>query len=104
MNTIRITNSRDIPFTVRVVQQGEHYGLDDVLVHDRADPLIEFYDARFPHTPHGQFVSRYYAHTLAASTENGLTLHGGVPDWVVDGPGFQRVVGIAQLLTTPSQP
>ena len=39
-----IRNSSGREFYVRVVFKGEHYGREDCLTHDKADPLIEFYD------------------------------------------------------------
>ena len=34
-------------FNVRVLQQHDRYGLRDCLVHNEAEPLIEFYDNRY---------------------------------------------------------
>jgi len=45
------------PLNVRVVHPGDAYGLDDVLTND-GEAMVEFYDARYPHTEHGQF--RHY--------------------------------------------
>lgn len=47
-------------------------------------PLVEFYDRRYPHTPDGQFVSRYYESTLLERMDLGLNLDGGIPDWRID--------------------
>ena len=52
------------PFRIRVVMSGENYGRDDCLTHEGSEPLVEFFDKRFPHTPNGQFVSRYYLETI----------------------------------------
>jgi len=47
--------------------------------------LIEFYDSRYPHTPDGQFISRYYVSTFLESRSGvGLDLQGYVPDWKID--------------------
>lgn len=80
MTTINIDK-----FTVRIVRNGEKYGLDFCLTYDSQvnDPLVEFYDARYPHTEYGQFVSRYYASTLSERDTGGLCLDGGVPEWSV---------------------
>ncbi len=51
---------------VRVVRTGDAYGLKDCMVHQEAMPMVEFYDPAFPEMgPRGQFISRYYADTLA---------------------------------------
>lgn len=77
-----------VPFRVLFSTDGKHPN------HQAADkyntdgkPLVEFYDRRYPHTPDGQFVSRYYLETLLASGPSGGTfvLDGGVDDWCVDG-------------------
>lgn len=83
-----ITNERGIPMRVRIVQEGQRYGLNDALVYsadDKHEPyngdvLVEFFDRRYDHTPNGQFISRYYANTLLA-IKGGLNLCGGVSDW-----------------------
>lgn len=86
-----ITNDAGRKFLVRIVRQGDRYGRNDVLVHTKAMPLIEFYDRTYPKFgPRGQFVSSYYAHTLfemkdAARAGRGLALNAGVPEWTIDG-------------------
>lgn len=84
-------------FNVRVVHRGEQYGLNDCLVHDKEDPLVEFYDARQSVDKFGrcgQFVSRYYASTLLESRcgADGLLLDGGSRDWVVSPSGMTEVL------------
>lgn len=74
------------PMTVRVLLHGDRYGRDESLRHEGDEPLIEFYDARYRHTPYGQFVSRYYASSIAEGSRNGwehsgLDLQGDVPSW-----------------------
>jgi len=81
-----------IPWTVRVVREGDSYGLNMMLVHD-GEPMVEFYDGRYPHSKDrdgnvlGQFVSRYYIDTLAdprwRDPAYGLNLEGSVPEWNV---------------------
>ena len=72
-------------FNIRIVREGDRYGANDCLTHAKPDPMIEFYDARQDPAkfgPRGQFVSRYYVKTLAASTStSGLLLDTGSPDW-----------------------
>lgn len=88
-------------FNVRVILKGERYGLDDCLVHRDADPLIEFYDARYAGSkgfgPLGQHVTSYHASTLTDVT-GGLMLNGGVPEWTVDAAAMRPVVEMAKAL------
>ncbi len=98
------TNSRGIVFAVRVVRSGDRYGLDRCLLYNEADPMIEFYDTRCAgkggFDTEGQFVSRYYARTLADGPDGmGLCLHGGVPDWEIDEPSMIRVCALAKEIT-----
>lgn len=89
--TTRPTTARIGPWTVRIVFKGEHYGLNNVLLHEQDEPLVEFYDAEQDSTkfgPLGQFVSRYFITTLLSRKHSGmpLCLHGGYPnDWTVAG-------------------
>lgn len=78
--------SNNIPFLVNIVEKGESYGLNNCLTHDKVDPLVEFYDQRYIHTPLGQFVSRYYMSTLLEKKDQhvGLDLQGNVPDWKIN--------------------
>jgi hypothetical protein len=75
-------------FNVRILRAGDRYGRDFCLTHDKDEPLVEFYDSRYPHCDYGQFVSRYYVSTILGTDgygrgEGGLILHGGVPAWTV---------------------
>ena len=75
-------------FNVRTVRTGDRYGANDCLTHDKAEPMIEFYDARQDPAkfgPRGQFVSRYYLKTLRFSNAraDGLMLDNASPDWFV---------------------
>ena len=94
---IKVINDGGRPWAVRLVFSGMAYGLDFKLTHDKEQPLVEFYDARFEHTPYGQFVSRYYAETLLEGYEKGRTaggicLEGSVPDWNLSGAALGRVL------------
>ena len=90
----RYIAANGIPFRARLVKQGDRYGLNDCLTHDSPRPMIEFYDARYPHTPHGQFVSRYYLDTLTDHPfEHGLDLQGDVADWTIDADTLQTMIG-----------
>lgn len=85
--------SRGIPFNVRIVQQGDNYGLNNCLTHESKEPLVEFYDQRYPHTEFGQFVSRYNITTLLKRENNlGLDLDGGIPDWKIDAKEMNDVI------------
>lgn len=104
-NRMRIETAHGVPFAVRIVRQGDGYGLGHKLVHDGDEPMVEFYDARFDDARFdeglGQFVSRYDVGTIfgtdgwsanARGPGRGLMLQGGVPEWRVDGPAMDRVV------------
>lgn len=104
-----IVNDSGRQFYVRVVFQGEKYGLDDKLTHREADPLVEFYDYTYAGQktfgPRGQFVSRYYAQTLAQHKLGlGLSLDGGVPAWTVDGEALRLVLFTARAITKGERP
>jgi hypothetical protein len=84
--------SRGIKFNVRIVQQGDKYGLNNCLTHEQKEPLVEFYDTRYPHTEFGQFVSRYNMTTLLSrKLDIGLDLDGGIPDWKIDAESMNKV-------------
>lgn len=91
--TLRIVNEQGIPFRVRLIGPGQAYGRNDCLCNENADTLVEFYDARHPHTMYGQFVSRYFAATLLNSKNtNGLCLDGGVRDWNISADNMAAVL------------
>ena len=77
-------------WAVRLVEEGGKYGLNGILTHDEADPLVEFFDTRYEHTDLGQFVTRYYSSTLLKS-EGGLNLDGRISDWSVGESCMNRV-------------
>ncbi len=98
-----VTNANGRAFFVRVVMQGERYGLEDRITHKGTDPLIEFFDYKTANQktfgPRGQFVSRYLASTLADHLDGaGLCLAGGVSAWAVDGEALAPVVALARTL------
>ncbi len=100
-----------VRWCVRIVFEGDNYGLNHCLEHDKDEPLIEFYDMdsgaaaimrnsgdkteAYLAEEYGQFVSRYYYSTLKMRdrmgngnaltdwSERGLNLHGGVDRWSV---------------------
>lgn len=90
-------NSKGIPFNVRIVRRGDHYGLNDCLTHEDSRFLVEFYDARYKtegfHPQRGQFVSRYYWDTLndPVVPNRGIDLQGDVKDWKIDATTFEEI-------------
>lgn len=111
---LRIINNDGRAFHVRAVFCGMRYGLDDCLRHDGA-PMIEFYDATQSADKfgaRGQFVTRYYAETLAergryttlsGANAYGLMLDGGVPEWVLTAANVREALAYClSFITTPS--
>lgn len=97
-----------LTWAIRLVQFGDNYGQRDKLIHDNVDPMVEFFDTRFPHTPLGQFVSRYYLSTLLERQDNvGLCLDGGVPSWSVSAVAmaevYQWLLEVAETPPAPSE-
>lgn len=73
-------------FRVRLVKQGDRYGLEDRLLWEKAEPAVEFYyvgdkDPASSFKGRGHFVSRYYYTSLRfrQSQVRGLCLDGGDP-------------------------
>jgi hypothetical protein len=102
-DTLVVTNANGRSFLVRVVAKGDRYGLHDCLLHDKADPLIEFYDLTYKDQktfgPRGQFVTRYYARTIAAHERGtGLDLMGNEPNWKLDAPALAPVLDLARAI------
>lgn len=93
-----VTAKSGIRFTVRILRTGDRYGLDDCLTVGEGSslriegpgPFVEFFDTRYPHTEHGQFVSRYGVDTILAAT-GGLDLLTHVADWKVDAPAMDVI-------------
>jgi hypothetical protein len=98
MIVARVVNDKSRVFNVRLVRRGDRYGLNDCLVHDKDDPLVEFWDATYELDPRftlglGQFVSRYFLGTLTGKDgysghdrrvqPRGIALCGHVPEWTV---------------------
>lgn len=83
-------------FLVRLVMEGDGFGREDVLVHDSADPMIEFYDRAHADKPgfgpRGQFVSRYYLSTILGEPVRGINLHGSEPKWYVTAENIAEVL------------
>ena len=70
-NIIKIT-SHNVPYVVRVVIKGDKYGMHpEGIVHDKEEPLVEFYDNRKEASLLGDFLARYsLSYVLATDTFN----------------------------------
>ena len=87
-HTLDVRAANGVPFRVVLLADGKSPNFPANDKYNKRDaPLVEFYDRRHPHTPDGQFVSRYYLDTLMddAGSPVGLDLYGGVEAWTVDG-------------------
>lgn len=81
MLTVKGVDGRN--FNVRLILKGDRYGRS--AVHDKDEPMIEFYDAsqdpkKFG--PYGQVVSQYYVSTIQRS-RGGLDMQTAVPEWKI---------------------
>lgn len=85
--------ARQIPWTVRLLAQGQPFGLNFALKHDSAMPVVEFYDARYAHTELGQFVTRYRLDTLldAFARPGTFLLDAGIDDWQLSPDSVRQV-------------
>lgn len=80
-------------FNVRIVRQGDKYGLNDCITYQGTEPLVEFYDSKSSHSALGQFVSRYYMTTLLEGNSHcGINLDGGVPEWTIQAEPMKIVI------------
>jgi len=88
-----IDKETDQPWNVKILEQGDAYGLDNCLTHDGVEPLVEFYDGRYIENFGilGQFVSRYYVETILEGNNTGLNLDGGVESWSIGYEGMKEV-------------
>lgn len=89
MSTFRFENkSTNKSWLVRIVKQGDRYGLNDCLIHDKSASMVEFYDT----SKKEQFVQRYYVETiLGIGGGVGLMLDGGCSAWNLDGESVDSV-------------
>jgi hypothetical protein len=102
LNTRVVTTGNDVTFCARLVFKGDRYGLESGLTYDKDEPLLEFYDMKYPHTPYGQFVSRYYVQTLFESNSQfGINLDGGVPRWSLDATALKEVLTWVKTIVKP---
>ena len=89
--TIKIFNDQGKIWCLRIIRNGDKYGLNDCLTCGVDQPLIEFFDTRYEHTPLGQFVTRYYVETLLDREPGGLLLDAGNHEWSVTANGMERI-------------
>jgi len=75
-------------FNTKLIRAGDRYGSGDQLRH-QGEPVLEFYDPRWPYTPLGQFISRYYVKTLL-NTTGALQLELCTPEWVVSADDLEE--------------
>lgn len=101
-----VINEHGVPFTVRLVREGERFGQGFQLTHDRPAPMVEFYDRRFDHYQVweillGQFVSRYYISDIGSCLRRGggLCLNDGITEWSLSEANLREVGG--WLLQSP---
>jgi hypothetical protein len=106
----RVVNDAGRAFNVVLVRQGEAYGYNDCQIHDKADPMIEWYDATYEGAdgfgPRGQFVARYCWSTLTGHdrysscdhrvNSRGLNLDGGEPLWRVSGANVREALAAVE--------
>lgn len=99
-NILNIINDQDREFNVKIIVKGDAYGRENCLTHAEDRPLVEFYDATYSAAngddrfdDEGQFVSRYYLHTLLERQRGyGLDLMGYEPNWKIDARTMQIVI------------
>jgi hypothetical protein len=106
----RVVNDAGRAFNVRLVRKGDRYGLDDCLVHDKDEPMIEFWDATYENDPRftaglGQFVSRYFLATLTGQDgyggdhqrgSSGIDRCGHVAVWKVTSANVVAAIAAAE--------
>ena len=95
MQIMDFASDRGVPFRALHLDAGE-----DGPNKARTSPTearIEFYDRRYPHTEHGQYVADYYRRSLLERVDGdpltGLLLWPGTePDWVLDAATMSLVL------------
>jgi len=66
------------------------------VTHDPAVGQVAFYDTRYPHTDHGQFISRYNTSAFlppSRAEHYGLALNGVEREWTISNTTYRAVVG-----------
>jgi hypothetical protein len=90
MSILELTTHQRIPMAVRFLPKTEI----------RLEAMVEFYDRRYPFTAYGQFIGRYYLHTLLDRNPVGLCLDGGHQCWNLDADDFSQVQAWLKEVTT----
>ena len=86
-----VTAANGVPFRAVFVPADAAYPNHPAAKRLSDQPLIEFYDRRYPHTQDGQFVgARYYVSTIR-NGDAGLILDGGIPNWQIDADTMRLV-------------
>jgi hypothetical protein len=110
-----VHNQLGVRFNVRLVKKGDRYGLDNCLVHEKDEPIVEFYDARHPHTEYGQFITRYAVSSLRGTDEwsrrahwpdlrtHGLDLMGHVAAWKLEPENVREVLRALDFAGIPKE-
>ena len=89
------------PWRVRLVRQGDRYGLNRCLTHDEVEPMVEFYDREFAggrsswgHSfpDEGEFVHWYRLSSLLKRGGGMLNLDDGVEVWRISAEGMRVVM------------
>lgn len=102
---LELTAANGVPFRVVYYSPGETGPYPHAA--SATKELVEFYDGRYQHTKHGQFVSRYYLSTLlgrdpySSRVTGGLSLCGGEASWQLDAASMQLVVAWLEHLSPP---
>lgn len=80
MELLDVTTRSGVPLRVVLIPTCE-VGPNPTRKKAGQDATVEFYDRRYPHTEHGQFITDYYADHVGPYP---LRLYGDEPDWQVD--------------------
>lgn len=92
IKVLQVTNEdTGVKFNVRLLEQGEAWGADDKLRYEEEEPAIEFYDARYPHTILGQFITRYNIRSIAEHRGE-LLLYADVKAWRITRANIEEIV------------
>jgi hypothetical protein len=116
-NQLRVTSSNGVEFEVRIIREGDRYGMWDCLMNDSSnkffnenDPvMVEFWDAgQDPDVFQDgcQFTGgRYGLHSLLENSDKGygLNLYGGEPRWSIDGKAMKTIYEWLEPIATEAK-
>jgi hypothetical protein len=88
--------AQKLSFMARLIREGDGYGAwlgGDWAMKHKGEPMIEFFDVRYLHTPYGQFTGgRYLLDTfMELGDDRGLCLDGGIPEWSLSAEAVRSV-------------